>query len=65
MLNFGLGRGQPYGRVELIAGMRFSTLSIGSFIYGMTKLVLSLIPLNAVMLMFNNALFFDTYDNCE
>ncbi|KAM8720338.1 hypothetical protein ACLKA7_006390 [Drosophila subpalustris] len=63
MLNFGLGRGQPYGRVELIAGMRFSTLSIGSFIYGMTKFVLSLIPLNAVMLMFNNALFFDTYDN--
>lgn len=65
LLNFGLGRNTPYSRIEMIAGMPFGTLSIANFIYGMFKVVLSLIPLNAVILLFNNEFPWNSFDNCE
>ncbi|KAH8397871.1 hypothetical protein KR222_004405, partial [Zaprionus bogoriensis] len=63
LLNFGLGRETPYSRFEMIAGMRFGTLSIANFVYGMFKTFLSLIPLNAVILLFNNAIPWSSFDN--
>lgn len=65
LLNFGLGRNSPYSRIEMIAGMRFGTLSIANFLYGMFKVVLSLLPLNAIILLFNNDFPWNSFDNCE
>ncbi|EDW00408.1 GH11878 [Drosophila grimshawi] len=62
LLDVGEGRETGHRRVELIGGMRYGTLSVANFIYGMLKIVASLIPLNAVYLVFHSSLPLDTYD---
>ncbi|XP_002055126.3 ATP-binding cassette sub-family A member 17 [Drosophila virilis] len=63
LLDFGLGHGTAYHRIEVIGGMRFGTLSVANFIYGVLGIIASLIPLNAVILYFHNSLPMDIYDN--
>lgn len=65
LLNFGLGRNTPYSRIEMIAGMPFGALSLANFMYAMFKVILSLIPFNAVILLFNNDVPWSLFDNCE
>lgn len=65
LLNFGLGRNTPYSRIEMIAGMPFGALSLANFMYAMFKVILSLIPFNAIMLLFNNDVPWRLFDNCE
>lgn len=65
LLDFGLGRVTAYQRIEVIGGMRFGTLSVANFIYGVLVVIASLIPLNAVILYFHTSLPMDIYDNCE
>lgn len=65
LLDFGLGHETAYNRLEVISGMRFGTLCIAYFIYGILVILISIVALNGIMFACYRSLPMDMYFNCE
>ncbi|EDW07302.2 uncharacterized protein Dmoj_GI15666 [Drosophila mojavensis] len=63
LLDFGLGSEAAYNRLELLSGMRFTTLCVAYFIYGVLVVFISIMTLNGIIFTFHRSLPMDMYFN--